>query len=66
MAWQKNKILLVSTEIDPESGKKVFHRYVVRKSKGKGKNVGQPVKLKLKKYNPALKRHVEYTETKYK
>lgn len=67
MAWQKNKILLTSTETDPETGKKVYHRYVVRKSKGRGKAIGgQPAKLKLKKYNPFLKKHLEYTETKYK
>lgn len=66
MAWQKNKILLVSTEVDPKTGKKVHHRYLTKKSKGKATNSGQPVKLKLKKYNPLLKKHVEYTETKYK
>jgi ribosomal protein L33 len=65
MAWQKTKILLVNTETD-STGKKVMHRYVVRKSKGKAKNVGQPTKLKLRKYNPVLRKHVEYSETKYK
>jgi ribosomal protein L33 len=66
MAWQKTKILLVNTDTDATTGKKVMHRYVVRKSKGKAKNVGQPTKLKLKKYNPFLRKHVEYSETKYK
>lgn len=64
MAWQKTKIILSSVEKD-EDGKKVHHRYVVTKSKGAGKpNTGE--KLKLKKYNPVLRKHVEYTETKYK
>jgi ribosomal protein L33 len=65
MAWQKTKILLTSTEVD-STGKKIFHRYVVKKSKAKGKAVGQPTKLTLKKYNPMLRKHVVYTETKYK
>lgn len=63
MAWQKNKILLISIETDA-SGKKVSHRYVVNKSKGKGKP--QQGKLTLKKFNPILRKHVVYTETKYK
>ena len=66
MAWQKNKILLTNTTTDPETGKKVFHRYVVRKSKGKGKPQDQNKKLVLKKYNPVTRKHEEYTETKYK
>ena len=61
--WQKNKILLISTEID-QSGKKVIHRYVKNKSRGKGKPAAG--KLALKKYNPFLRKHVVYTETKYK
>jgi ribosomal protein L33 len=66
MAWQKNKILLVSTEKD-EAGNKVTHRYVKNKSKGKGKpQSGAQKKLTLKKYNPVLRKHVTYTETKYK
>lgn len=67
MAWQKNKILLVSTEeITLPSGKtkKVFHRYVVKKSKGGSKT--QVAKLALKKYNPILRKHVIYKEVKYK
>jgi ribosomal protein L33 len=63
MAWQKTKILMISVDTDA-NGKKVIHRYVKRKSKGKGKPaVG---KLVLKKYNPILRKHVEYTESKYK
>jgi ribosomal protein L33 len=61
--WQKNKILLISTEIDSD-GKKVTHRYVKNKSRGKGKPATG--KLTLKKYNPILRKHVVYTETKYK
>lgn len=67
MAWQKNKILLVNTEevkLEDGTTKKVYHRYVVKKSKG-GQNT-QAKKLKLKKYNPILRKHVVYTETKYK
>ncbi len=63
MAWQKNKILLISVETDP-NGKKIMHRYAVTKSKGKGKPSSG--KLSLKKYNPILKKHVAYTETKFK
>jgi ribosomal protein L33 len=59
----KNKILLISTETLPD-GKKVVHRYIKRKSKGKGKPVAG--KLALKKYNPVLRKHVVYNETKYK
>jgi ribosomal protein L33 len=66
MAWQKNKILLVSieevTQADGTS-KKVYHRYVINKSKAKGKPIQ---KLELKKYNPVLRKHVIYKETKYK
>lgn len=67
MAWQKNKVLLVSVETvvdDSGNGKKVYHRYVIKKSKGGiTKQLG---KLKLKKYNPILRKHTEYTEAKYK
>lgn len=66
MAWQKNKILLVSVEeqVQPDgTSKKVYHRYVVNKSKAKGKPIK---KLELKRYNPILRRHVIYKETKYK
>ncbi len=65
MAWQKTKILLISVETDESTGKKVIHRYVVNKSKGKGKNQ-QSAKLAIKKYNPILRKHVVYTESKYK
>ena len=64
MAWQKNKILLISVETDEKTGKKVVHRYVVNKSKGKGKP--QQGKLSIKKFNPILRKHVIYTESKYK
>jgi ribosomal protein L33 len=63
MAWQKTKILLISTEKDKD-GNKVVHRYVKTKSKGKGKP--KQGKLALKKYNPILRKHTLYTETKYK
>lgn len=66
MAWQKSKILLVSVEeLKQEDGtmKKVYHRYVITKSKAKGKPTQ---KLQLKKYNPILRKHVVYSETKYK
>lgn len=66
MAWQKTKIYLVSTSTNAETGKKSVHRYAVKKSKGKGKNVGQPVKLVLKKFNPITRKHETYTETKFK
>lgn len=60
---QKNKILLISVETDKD-GKKIVHRYI--KNKSKGKNNPQATKLKLRKYNPILRKHVEYTESKYK
>jgi ribosomal protein L33 len=60
---QRNKILLISVETD-ETGKKVVHRYVKNKSRGKGKPAAG--KLSLKKYNPILRKHTVYTETKYK
>lgn len=59
----KNKILLIHVATLP-NGRKVAHRYVKRKSKGAGKQVTG--KLTLKKYNPILRKHVEYTESKYK
>jgi ribosomal protein L33 len=65
MAWQKTKILMVSVETD-DNGKKVMHRYVKSKSKGTGKATVAGKKLTLKKYNPILKKHTLYTETKYK
>lgn len=65
MAWQKTKILLISVETD-ENGKKVMHRYVKNKSKGTGKASTPGKKMVLKKYNPILRKHVAYTETKYK
>ncbi len=67
MAWQKTKILLVNTEtitLPDGTAKKVYHRYVVKKSKGGiSKQLG---KLQLKKYNPILRKHVVYNEAKYK
>jgi ribosomal protein L33 len=63
MAWQKNKILLISVETD-STGKKVVSRYAKNKSKGKGKP--QQGKLTLKKYNRALNKHTLHTETKFK
>jgi ribosomal protein L33 len=66
MAWQKNKILLVSIEdmiLQDGTTKKIYHRYVVNKSKAKGKPIK---KLELRRYNPILRKHVIYKETKYK
>jgi ribosomal protein L33 len=63
MAWQKTKICLISTEVDPTTGKKIIHRYLTKKSKGKNK-AGGDTKLTLKKYNPRLRRRVVYTQTK--
>jgi ribosomal protein L33 len=67
MAWQKNKILLISVETiidDKGNERKIYDRYVVTKSKGgAGKQLG---KLKLKKYNKKLRKHTLYTEAKYK
>jgi len=59
----KNKILLVSV-VTTDDVRKVMHKYVKRKSKGKGKPVNE--KLKLRKYNPVLRKHTGYTESKYK
>ncbi len=63
MAWQKNKICLMSTEVDPKTGKKVIHRYLTRKSKGKNTNNSNN-KLTRRKYNPILRKHVVYNESK--
>lgn len=60
---QKNKILLINVATDA-NGRKVVHRYIKNKSRGKGKPAAG--KLVLKKYNPVLRKHVEYTESKYK
>lgn len=66
MAWQKTKICLIATETN-EIGKKILHRYLTKKSKGKGKSqVQASAKLVLRKYNPVLRKHVTYTETKIK
>ncbi len=65
MAWQKNKILLVSTTTTPD-GKKVVYRYIKNKSKGGGKAKGSVSQLKLKKYNPKTNSHTLFVETKYK
>ncbi|NJL96747.1 50S ribosomal protein L33 [Candidatus Gracilibacteria bacterium] len=63
MAWQKNKILLVSIEPD-KNGKKQVSRYVVNKSKGKGKpSVG---KMEVMKYHKELNKHTLHKEVKYK
>lgn len=67
MAWQKNKILLISVEEvaqDDGTVKKVYHRYVIKKSKGDPSK--QQTKLTLRKYNPILRKHVVYKEAKYK
>jgi ribosomal protein L33 len=65
MAWQKNKILLVSTVVD-DKGIKRMHRYVKNKSKGTGKAATPGKKLTLRKFNPTVNRYTIYTETKYK
>ncbi len=63
MAWQKNKVLLISTVTD-KNGKKVVSRYVVNKSKGKGKpNQG---KLEVMKFHKGVRKHTLHKETKYK
>jgi ribosomal protein L33 len=64
MAWQSKKVLLIHVSTDPVTGKKVASRYLTNKSKGKGKPAAG--KLTLKKYSKELRKHVEYTETKYK
>ncbi len=66
MAWQKNKIILSCvTEVTLEDGtkKKVYHRYLTKKSKGKGKPTR---KLNLKKFNPHTNKRESYEEVKYK
>jgi ribosomal protein L33, bacterial type len=65
MAWQKNKILLVSVTTD-SNGRKVVYRYLTNKSKGGGKAKGNLAPLKLKKYNPKTNSHTVFIETKYK
>jgi|GEM_PF-1067055 len=65
MAWQKKKICLITTVVDEKSGKKKVHRYFTNKSKGKGQ-VSNTNKLVRRKYNPILRKHVEYAETKIK
>lgn len=66
MAWNKSKICLISKEVDPKTGKTVVHRYYTCKSKAKNKGVTAQSKLTLMKYNPILRRHTKYTETKVK
>jgi ribosomal protein L33 len=65
MAWQKNKILMVSTVVD-KNGKKVTHRYIMNKSKGGNKAKGTMPPLVLRKFNPRVNAYTEYKETKYK
>ena len=63
MAWQKNKILLISVVTD-EDGKKHVSRYETNKSKGKGKpNQG---KLEVMKFHKGLRKHTLHKETKFK
>lgn len=63
MAWQKNKVLLISVVTDDE-GNKLVSRYVVNKSKGKGKpNQG---KLEIMKFHKGVRKHTLHKETKYK
>jgi ribosomal protein L33 len=66
MAWQKNKICLIATDTDPQTGKKVVYRYYTRKSKGKNKGNAATNKLIRKKYFPKLRKHLEFSETKIK
>ena len=63
MAWQKNKVLLMSVVTD-ENGKKHVSRYETQKSKGKGKpNQG---KMELMKMHKTLRTHTLHKETKFK
>jgi ribosomal protein L33 len=63
MAWQKNKVLLMSVVTD-ENGKKHVSRYETQKSKGKGKpNQG---KMELMKMHKILRKHTLHKETKFK
>ncbi|MBP6889883.1 MAG: 50S ribosomal protein L33 [Candidatus Moranbacteria bacterium] len=58
---QDNLIKLIHTQPDPKTGKKkTTHVYWTRKNKKKLANS----KITLKKFNPVLKKHVEYKEAK--
>ena len=58
---QDNLIKLVHTKQDDKTGKKkITHVYWTHKNKKKLANS----KITLKKFNPVLKKHVEYKESK--
>jgi len=58
---QDNLIRLVHTQKDAKTGKKkITHTYWTRKNRKKLANH----KIKLTKFNPVLKKRVEYTEAK--
>lgn len=56
---------LVSTGINPKTGKRTGHFYTTEKNP-KNIEAGGATKMKLKKYDPVIRQHVEYKEEKIK
>ena len=56
-------IKLVSTAINPATGKKTGYFYVTRKNP---KSLNTTEKMELKKYDPVVRQHVVFKEEKIK
>ena len=56
----QDNLVKLKSEVTDENGKKLVHIRWSRKNKKKLKDV----KLKLKKFNPLVRKVTEYTETK--
>lgn len=67
MASKGPRILLrmVSQGINPKTGKRTGHFYTTEKNP-KNIEAGGATKLKLTKYDPVIRKHVEYKEEKIK
>ena len=65
MGRKSNRIFikLESTAINPDTGKKTGYYYVTTKNP-KSQNTTE--KIVLKKYDPVVRQHVEFKETKIK
>jgi len=57
----RDLIKLVSTAVNPKTGRATAHSYTFDKNKKL-----QPGKLELKKFDPVVKKHVIYKEAKIK
>lgn len=56
-------IKLVSTAVNPETGKKTGYFYVTRKNP---KSPNTTEKMVFRKYDPVIRKHVEFKEEKLK